>query len=100
MGLRSLLASLTGKVFGRGVMPAFFHEVGRRLSKKEEFKMYATGATHKSTFSLSTQEEIPSGPDALFVLSADNFLRTWKLRYRTGRCLLVYVRERVYIRRG
>ena len=76
MGLRSLLASLTGEVFETGVMPAFFHEVGRRLSKKEEFKIYATSTTHKSTFSLSTQEEIPSGPDALFVLSADNFLRT------------------------
>ena len=58
MGHRSLLASLTGEVFERGVMPAFFHEVGRRLSKKEEFKMYATGTTHKSTFSLSTQVRV------------------------------------------
>ena len=56
-------------------MSAFFHEVGRLRSKKEEFKMYATGAANKSAFSLSTQEGIPSGPDALFVLSADNFLR-------------------------
>ena len=75
MGFRCLLTSLTGEVFGRGVMSAFFHEVGRLRSKKEEFKMYATGAANKSAFSLSTQEGIPSGPDALFVLSADNFLR-------------------------
>ena len=44
--------------------------------KKEEFKMSATGAANTSAFSLSTQEGILSGPDALFVLSADNFLRT------------------------
>ena len=30
-------------------MSAFFHEVGRRRSKKEEFKMSATGAANKST---------------------------------------------------
>ena len=76
MGLRFLLASLTGEVFGRGVMSAFFHEVGRRRSKKEEFKMSATGAADTSAFSLSAQEGIPSGSDALFVLSADNFLKT------------------------
>ena len=29
-------------------MSAFFHEVGRRRSKKEEFKMSATGAANKS----------------------------------------------------
>ena len=57
-------------------MSAFFHEVGRRRSKKEEFKMSATGAANKFAFSLSTQEGIPSGPDALFVLSADSFLMT------------------------
>ena len=72
MGLRFLLASLTGEVFGRGVMAAFFHEVGRRRSKKEEFKMSATGAANTSAFSFSAQEGIPSGSDALFVLSADN----------------------------
>ena len=76
MGLRCLLASLTGEVFGRGVMSAFFHEVGRRCSKKKEFKMSATGAANKSRFPFSTQEGIPSGPDALFVLSVHNFLGT------------------------
>ena len=68
MGLRCLLASLTGEVFGRGVMSAFFHQVGRRCSEKEEF--------NESRFSFSTQEGIPSGPDALFMLSTDNFLGT------------------------
>ena len=68
MGLRCLLASLTGEVFGRGVMSAFFHQVGRRCSKKEEF--------NESRFSFSTQEGIPSGQDALFMLSTDNFLGT------------------------
>ena len=57
-------------------MSAFFHEVGRRRSKKEEFKMSATGAANKSAFSFNTHEGIPSGPDALFVLSADSFLKT------------------------
>ena len=76
MGLRCLFTSLTGEVFGRGVMSAFFHEVGRRRSKKEEFKMSATGAANKSAFSFNTHEGIPSGPDALFVLSADSFLKT------------------------
>ena len=68
MGLRCLLASLTGEVFGRGVMSAFFHQVGRWCSKKEEF--------NESRFSFSTQEGIPSGPDALFMLSTNNFLGT------------------------
>ena len=71
MGLRCLFTSLTSEVFGRGVMSSFFHEVGRRRSKKEEFKMSATGAANESAFSFNTQEGIPSGPDALFVLSAD-----------------------------
>ena len=57
-------------------MSAFFHEVGRRRSKKEESKTSTTGAANKSAFSLSNQKVIPSGPDTLFVLSADNFLRT------------------------
>ena len=35
-------------------MSAFFHEVGRRRSKKEEFKMSATGAANKSAFSFNT----------------------------------------------
>ena len=43
MGLRCFLASLTGEVFGKGVMSASFPEVGSRRSKKEEFKMSATG---------------------------------------------------------
>ena len=68
MGLRCLLASRTVEVFGRGVMSAFFHQVGRRCSKKEEF--------NESRFSFSTQEGIPSGQDALFMLSTDNFLGT------------------------
>ena len=76
VGLRCLLASLTGEVFERDVMSAFFHQVGRRCSKKEEFKMSATGAANKSRFSFSTREGIPSGPDALFMLSTDNFLGT------------------------
>ena len=38
--------------------------------------MSATGAANKSAFSLITQEGIPSGPDALFVLSPDSFLMT------------------------
>ena len=38
--------------------------------------MSATGAANKSAFSFNTQEGIPSGPDALFVLSADSFLKT------------------------
>ena len=38
--------------------------------------MSATGAANKSAFSLSTQEGIPSGPDASFVLNADSFLVT------------------------
>ena len=45
-------------------MSAFFHEVGRQRSKKEEFKMSATGAVNKSAFSFNTHEGIPSGPDA------------------------------------
>ena len=57
-------------------MSAFFHEVGRRRSKKEEFKMSATGAANKSAFSFNTQEGIPSSPAALFVLSADSFSKT------------------------
>lgn len=57
-------------------MSAFFHEVGRRRSEKEEFKMSAPGAASKSAFSLNTQEGIPSGLDALFVFSADSFLMT------------------------
>ena len=39
MGLRCLLASLTGEVFEKGEISAFFHEVGRRCPKKEEFKI-------------------------------------------------------------
>ena len=76
MGLRCLLASLTGEVFEMGVMSAFFHQVGRRCSKKEEFKMSATGAANKSRFSFSTHKRIPSGPDPLFMLGTDNFLGT------------------------
>ena len=91
MGLRCLSASLTGEVFGRGVMSAFFHEVGRRRSKKEESKTSATGAANKSAFSLSNQEVIPSGPDTLFVLSADNFLRTENSDIgRGGSCWCTY----------
>ena len=91
MGLRCLFTSLTGEVFGRCVMSAFFHEVGRRRSKKEEFKMSATGAANKSAFSFNTQEGIPSGPDALFVLSADSFSKTENSDMgRGGSCWHVY----------
>ena len=38
--------------------------------------MSATSAANKSAFSLITQKGIPSGPDALFVLSPDSFLMT------------------------
>ena len=72
-------------------MSAFFHEVGRRRSKKEEFKTSATGAANKSAFSLSTQEGILSGPDSLFVLSADNFLKTENSDIgRGGSCWCMY----------
>ena len=82
-------------------MSAFFHEVGRRRSKKEEFKICATGAANKSAFSFNTHEGIPSGPDAFFVLSADSFLKTEnELRYRTGRILLACIRVRVCVKRG
>ena len=95
MGLRCLFTSLTSEVFGRGVMSAFFHEVGRRRSKKEEFKMSATGAANKSAFSFNTQEGIPSGPDALFVLSADSFSKTENSDIGRGRsCWHVYARAR------
>ena len=93
MGLRCLFTSLTGEVFGRGVMSAFFHEVGRRRSKKEEFKMSATGAANKSAFSFNTQEGIPSGPDALFVFSVDSFSKTENSDIEKGRsCWHVYAR--------
>ena len=89
MGLKCLLTSLTGEVFG--VMSAFFHEVGRRRSKNEEFNMYATGAANMSAFSFNTQEEIPSGPDAFFVLSADSFSKTENSDIgRGGSCWHVY----------
>ena len=91
MGLGCLLASLTGEVFGRGVMSAFFHEVVRRRSKKEEFKMSATGAANRSAFSLSTQEGTPSGPDALILLNADSCLRTENSGIgRGGSCWCTY----------
>ena len=86
MGLRCLVTSLTGEVFGRGVMSAFFHEVGRRRSKNEELKMSATGAANKSAFSFNTQEGFPSGPDALFVLSADSFPENSADMERGGSC--------------
>ena len=76
-------------------MSAFFHEVGRRRSKKEEFKMSATGAANKSAFSFNTQEGIPSGPDALFVLSADSFSRTENSDIGRGKiynyCVTIYM---------
>ena len=51
----------------------------------------ATGAANKSAFSLSNQEVIPSGPDTLFVLSADNFLRTENSDIgRGGSCWCTY----------
>lgn len=72
-------------------MSTLFHEVGRRRSKKKEFKMSATGAANKSASSLSTQEGIPSGPDALFVLSADSFLMTENSDIgRGGSCWCAY----------
>ena len=72
-------------------MSAFFHEVGRRRSKKEEFRMSATGAANKSAFSFNTQEGIPSGPDALFVLSADSFSKTENSDIRrVGSCWHVF----------
>ena len=52
-------------------MSAFFQELGRRRSRNEALKISATGAAKISAFSLSTQEGIPSGPDALFVLSVE-----------------------------
>ena len=53
--------------------------------------MSATGAANKSVFSLSTQEGIPSGPDALFVLSADSFLMTENSDIgRGGSCWCTY----------
>ena len=56
-----------------------------------EFKMSATGEANKSAFSLSTQEGIPSGPDALFVLSADSFLMTENSDIgRGGSCWCAY----------
>ena len=65
-------------------MSAFFHEVGRQRSKKEEFRMSATGAANKSAFSFNTQEGIPSGPDALFILSTDSFSKTENSDMRQG----------------
>ena len=73
-------------------MSAFFHKVGRRHSKKEEFKMSATGAANKSAFSFNTHEGIPSGPHALFVLSPNSFLKTENSDIeQRGSCWHVYV---------
>ena len=93
MGLKCLFTSLTGEVFGRGVVSAIFQEVGRRRSKKEEFKMVATGAANKSVFSFNTREGIPSGPDALFVFSVDSFSKSENSDIEQGRsCWHVYAR--------
>ena len=76
IGQRSLLTSLPGFSFGKGIISGFFHVGGNLPSWKEQLKISVIGFDRQFAFSFSSQAGTPSGPWAIVGFNDDNFLYT------------------------
>jgi hypothetical protein len=76
IGRRCFLTSLTGLIFGIGVILAIFHEGGTRCSLKDALRLDVIGWLKTSAFSLSSQLGILSGPQDKREFNLRNFSKT------------------------
>ena len=67
--IMSVFTDISGLVFGKGIMLADFHTVGRTPSRNEQLKILAGGAARQSACSFNTHAGMLSGPVDLLVLT-------------------------------
>ena len=72
MGLIAFSTDVGGFDFGKGIMLALFHSVGRNPSRSELLKIAVNGGARLVALSFNTHAGILSGPVALFALAFRN----------------------------
>ena len=83
IGRKCLFSSYTGTCFGIGTISAYFQDCGSRASANEQL-IQVTSGSNKSSFSLSSQDGIMSGPEDWAGFSAESFFSTKNSETKVG----------------